>query len=1281
MQCANCGSPNPDSADICIHCGSPLRARGLEGLARVFVGRDAELERLRPLSTAVQAGLGRAVMLVGEPGLGKSRLLSEWRSGQTVRWVEGQCQAVELGFPYQLIIALLRSLLDVGEGEAGAALLEHTDRLFGASSLDVYPYLAHLLGLELSGAAAERVERLDPQALAQQYAEAFRRFLTANAAAAPLVVVCEDIHWADTSSVEVLTKLLPLIPMMRVLFCFTTRPERDVPGWRLVVVARDILGDALTEIQLKPLTDADSQHLLATLLATNTISTQVMQAVRSKAEGNPFFVEELVRALIEDGTIRRESDRWVSDKTFASSHVPDSLNGLLLARIERQPEDVQRIVRVGSVIGRQFSVRVLQAVLGDAAAALMTRLSALETASLIQLTQVDPELEYRFRHALVQEASYDSLLPDERRQLHHAVGHALETLYPERAHDLAATIGHHFMEAGENAAAKRFYLLAAEYAARMYANAEAISYYGNALLTSDPADADRFRVLRERGALHERIGAFEAARGDYEAALAAAQQQANRPGEWQALIDLGALWASLDYAQTGTYYRRAYDLARELDEPRLLASALNRLGNWHTNQEDLQVALQYEQEALRLFEEQDNQDGVLESLDLLGMTESIYGDFVAAERYSDRVLKMARERDAKPLIAQALVGQALIALSGDVSVSPQPIPFEKRIAAMEEALQIARSIGWRSNEAFLNSIFGMLLGRSGDYTQAMRHIDEATQIALEIDHQQWQIDAAVSRANILMEMGAPQMALDVVLPALELTRKVNAPYWERVLTSLLVLIDIRLGKLDQAETALNTLLDFNLPPKSLAERMLWMGRVQLELARDHFDEAMSQLNTMLSSTPGVDERGEHGILMVSLARGKALTGLMRAGRGTPADLAPKAEAAFRAAEQLADDHHLLTTLWRVKAAFGELYRFLMRSEEAEQKFSEARALVDQIAATAPSEELRAQLVRGAAEEWSITHGDLAYRVINGYQIRETISSGGFGLVYRAYQPVVDREVAIKVILPQYANQAEFIQRFDAEAHLVARLEHPHIVPLYDYWRDDEGAFLVMRFIRGGTLRDALNGAMLPHEVVVRVIGQVALGLAAAHRQNVIHRDIKPDNILLDEDGNAYLTDFGIAKVSGLGQSADEGIAGSLHYVSPEQIAGQQVTPQTDVYGLGIVLYEMLAGKHPYGDASASELVFKHLREPLPRLSDLPDAVNEVIQKATRKNASARYASAPELAQALQTALLGAEHTNSAAGLNDAPLVTRRTISLNTPLNIPPADDATQLGASTVDADN
>src|SRR5258708_22736616 len=209
--------------------------------------------------------------------------------------------------------------------------------------------------------------------------------------------------------------------------------------------------------------------------------------------------------------------------------------------------------------------------------------------------------------------------------------------------------------------------------------------------------------------------------------------------------------------------------------------------------------------------------------------------------------------------------------------------------------------------------------------------------------------------------------------------------------------------------------------------------------------------------------------------------------------------------------------------------------------------------------------------------DLTHQNIRGYEIRESLGAGGFGQVYRAYQGVVGREVAIKIILPQYANQPEFVLRFEAEAQLVARLEHIHIVPLYDYWRDPGGAYLVMRWLQGGSLRAKVRNGPLPLFEIARLLDQIASALASAHRHGVIHRDLKPDNILLDDDGNAYLAYFGIAKR--LGKKADtadgEGISGSPAYLSPEQITGDMLTPQTAIDSLGATLYQLLIGATPW----------------------------------------------------------------------------------------------------------
>jgi WD40 repeat protein/serine/threonine protein kinase len=250
--------------------------------------------------------------------------------------------------------------------------------------------------------------------------------------------------------------------------------------------------------------------------------------------------------------------------------------------------------------------------------------------------------------------------------------------------------------------------------------------------------------------------------------------------------------------------------------------------------------------------------------------------------------------------------------------------------------------------------------------------------------------------------------------------------------------------------------------------------------------------------------------------------------------------------------------------------------------------------------------------------------LKGYDIKERIGAGGFGAVYKAFQSTVGREVAIKIILPGLSNQPDFIRRFESEAQLIARLEHPHITPLYDYWRDPEGAYLVMRWLRGGSLRDALqNGAFELHATAL-LLDQIAGALSLAHRNHIIHRDIKPANILLDEDGNAYLTDFGIAKdlnLAGNHTQADA-IVGSLDYISPEQARSEPVTPRTDIYSLGVTLYEVISGHHPFENISPIERLYKHINDPLPEITTL-DAkiareINRVIQQATAKDPEQRY---------------------------------------------------------------
>ncbi|MDQ2807223.1 MAG: AAA family ATPase [Chloroflexota bacterium] len=351
---------------------APGRVRGLAGLESPMVGRAAELAALLAAGQAAHAGQGRVAAIIGEPGLGKTRLIAEWKAadgaaGAGLDWAEGRCLSYGQGLAYHLLIDLLRALLGVpaaaGEAETRAALQAQTDDLFGADALDVYPYLGHLLSLPLEGAALERVRLLDPQALQAQYLAALRQLLRARAARRPLGLIFDDIHWADPSSTDLLIKLLPLTSDAPLLFCFVSRPDTDAPGWKLITTARAVPDPGLTELTLTPLSPADSRLLVSNLLEIEALPDGIRDTILVRAEGNPFFVEEVIRMLIDRGAIIKRDEHWAAGGEIETVEIPDNLQGLLLARIDRLPEDVKRTLRVASVIGRQFSVRVLEAVL------------------------------------------------------------------------------------------------------------------------------------------------------------------------------------------------------------------------------------------------------------------------------------------------------------------------------------------------------------------------------------------------------------------------------------------------------------------------------------------------------------------------------------------------------------------------------------------------------------------------------------------------------------------------------------------------------------------------------------------------------------------------------------------------------------------------------------------------------------------------------------------------------------------------------------------------------
>lgn len=267
--------------------------------------------------------------------------------------------------------------------------------------------------------------------------------------------------------------------------------------------------------------------------------------------------------------------------------------------------------------------------------------------------------------------------------------------------------------------------------------------------------------------------------------------------------------------------------------------------------------------------------------------------------------------------------------------------------------------------------------------------------------------------------------------------------------------------------------------------------------------------------------------------------------------------------------------------------------------------------------------------------------IGRYIIKSELGRGGMATVYRAFDPSFDREVAIKVLPREMLHDPQFRSRFEREIKLVAALEHPSIVPVYDVGEEDGQPYFVMRYMPGGSLSNLIEQGKFSIQDTARIVEKIAQGLAYAHRKGVIHRDLKPDNILFDDNGEPFISDFGVAKFAeAAGSLTGSGVIGTPAYMSPEQAQGGEIDGRSDVYGLGVMVYQMLTGQQPYSADTPMGVVVKHITDPVPDIlkvmPDLPPELDAIIKTAMAKDKSLRYSNAIELAKALNLLAFGEE---------------------------------------------
>ena len=458
--------------------------RGLPGVETRLVGRSRELGLGREALEALRAGRGGVLVVAGDAGIGKTRLLNELREVAELEgslWLEGRCVSYGESLPYWPFRDLLRGEwigagADEPELRVRVGLRRRLEQLFEEQADELYPYLGGLLEVALEHEAAARTSELSPEALQWRTFEVVGQLFARLAESTPLVLALEDLHWADPTSVLLLEQLLSLAEEAPVLLVLSLRPERDHPSWALREHAGREFPHLLREIDLGPLGDADGE-LLAALVAPATLPAALERRVLEAADGNPFFLEELVRSLADVGALVRVEDGWRFDHAV-EVEVPPTVEKAILARLDRLSAPARDLVTAASALGRTFALPLLEGVLDEGVA---DQLHELQRLGLLRQSRRWPQPEYRFRHALIQETAYRTLLAEQRTRLHRRAAEWIEERYAERDAEVLGLLAYHWLRAEDEEKAADYLLRAGDKARLEYALDEAIEHYRDLL--------------------------------------------------------------------------------------------------------------------------------------------------------------------------------------------------------------------------------------------------------------------------------------------------------------------------------------------------------------------------------------------------------------------------------------------------------------------------------------------------------------------------------------------------------------------------------------------------------------------------------------------------------------------------------------------------------------------------------------------------------------------------------------------------------------------------------
>jgi DNA-binding NtrC family response regulator/tetratricopeptide (TPR) repeat protein len=684
------------------------------GARAPFVGRQRELQTLREHWREARDGRGQIVAVIGEPGIGKSRLLFELRHSliDEALYLEGRGESYGSGIPYLPVVTVLRDLFGIDDRDAPPTTAEKVGARLAALDPALAPDLAPLLAMLDASAADPEWQTLEPAQRRQRTLHALTRLVVQLSLARPVLLAIEDVHWIDAETQAFLDRLAVSLPGARVLLVITSRP-----GYRHLVPGPT----AYTQLHLDPLSSASAEELVRGLAGADASLEPLRRTLIARTEGNPFFLEETVRTLVETGDLVGEPGAYRATSDATTLQVPATVRAVLSARIDRLAPETRHVVHAAAVIGRDVPLSLLLAIAGVPEAALRSALTDLQAAEFLRETRLVPDVEYRFKHALTHEVAYGALLPELQRDLHAKVVDALEAAHGDRLNEHGKRLAHHALAAELWPKALSYCRQAGAKAAWQSAHREAVQYFEQAL------GAIR-RVPDALARREETLDLYLQLR-------------------WS-LVPLG------DYHKLAESLRSAAALAEELNDPLRLGEISQSMANYLRLVGDRAGALEAAERARAIATAIGNPLLHVRATYQLGMILRQTGDYRGAISALQQVADALRgdllyERFGEPSVlsvhARAWLAMTLV----DVDVGQ----VSDRLPHFEEALQIAIDAKNTFSETTACLALGSAHAACGDFERGAAFLERAFSLCRDGNFGLLVSSVAAALGAALMDVG------------------------------------------------------------------------------------------------------------------------------------------------------------------------------------------------------------------------------------------------------------------------------------------------------------------------------------------------------------------------------------------------------------------------------------------------------------------------------------------------------------------------------------------------